>query len=137
AAEARYKKLAAREAELKEQLNNERTERLSIDQKLKEATKALIQAESRLSSLKEINASLEGLKEGSREFLKATPEGFELLGTLVRCDERYGKAVQALLSGLLDVVVATGTGDKQLGEWLLANPEAGIDFLVGGDSQSL
>jgi chromosome segregation protein len=133
-AETRHRALVEKENELKLKLTSMRSRRQEIEQASKEATKTLIQAESRLSSLKEINASLEGLKEGSREFLKVSEGGFELLGNLIRCDDKYGKAVQTLLAGLLDVVVATDGGNLKLGEWLATNPEAGIDFLSGGES---
>jgi chromosome segregation protein len=100
-------------------------------------SKSLMQNESKLHSLIEINQSLEGKKEGVSSFLKANPEGFALLGTLIKCDEKYTKAVQVLLSEFLETIVATADADGDLFSWLNTN-DKNLDYLkmVSGEKLS-
>jgi chromosome segregation protein len=96
-----------------------------------------MQNESKLHSLIEINNSLEGKKEGVATFLKENTEGFALLGTLIKCDEKYTKAVQVLLSDFLETIIATAESDSNLFNWLNSN-DKNLDYLkmVAGDTLS-
>ncbi len=99
-----------------------------LEQKYQARSKILIQTESKLHSLIEINKSLEGKKEGISAFLNVHSEGFALLGTLIKCEEKYTKSVQALLSDFMETLVATATSDSDLFSWIESN-EKNLDYL--------
>ncbi len=99
-------------------------------------SKTLIQADSKLQSLVEINRSLEGKKDGISAFLKDHEEGFSLLGTLIKCDEKYTKAVQSLLSEFLETLVATADRDSDLFSWIESNSK-NLDYLKMVNSEKL
>jgi chromosome segregation protein len=99
-----------------------------LEQNYNQKSKSLMQNESKLHSLVEINNSLEGKKEGISSFLKENSEGFSLLGTLIKCDEKYTKAVQVLLSEFLETIVATTDSDANLFSWLESNSK-NLDYL--------
>lgn len=99
-----------------------------LEQNFQAKSKTLIQTESKLQSLIEINKSLEGKKEGISAFLKENSEGFALLGTLIKCEEKYTKAVQTLLSEFMETLVATATNDSDLFSWIESN-EKNLDYL--------
>jgi chromosome segregation protein len=99
-------------------------------------SKTLIQTESKLQSLIEINRSLEGKQEGISAFLKDNAEGFALLGTLIKCDSKYTKATQTLLSDLMETLVATGNTDADLFSWIESN-EKNLDYLKLANSEKL
>ncbi|MDD0854438.1 chromosome segregation protein SMC [Halobacteriovorax sp. GB3] len=109
-----------------------------LERELKDKSKEVITTESRLNSLKEINASLEGAKEGASDFLGSTDsESFALLGTLINCEDQYTKAVQALLSDFLDTVVTSSDDLTDFNKWYAVNPEKAVDFLIGNKSADL
>ena len=60
--------------------------------------------------------------------MKDHSEGFSLLGNLVKCEEKYTKAVQILLSDFLETLVSLGDSDADLFSWIEAN-EKNLDFL--------
>lgn len=99
-------------------------------------SKTLIQTDSKLQSLVEINRSLEGKKDGISAFLKDHAEGFSLLGTLIKCDEKYTKAVQSLLSEFLETLVATADADSDLFTWIESNSK-NLDYLKMVNSEKL
>jgi chromosome segregation protein len=108
-----------------------------LEQNYQIKSKTLIQTDSKLQSLVEVNKSLEGKKEGISSFLNVHPEGFALLGTLIKCEAKYTKAVQSLLSEFMETLVATESGDSSLFSWIEAN-EKNLDYLkmVGAEKLS-
>jgi chromosome segregation protein len=122
-AELKEKELALREAiDVKNVFVKE------VEQNFSTKSKTLIQTDSKLQSLIEINRSLAGKKDGISAFLKDHAEGFSLLGTLIKCDEKYTKAVQALLSEFLETLVATADADSDLFSWIEKN-QKNLDYL--------
>lgn len=106
------------------------------EQNLAIKSKALIQSDSKLQSLIEVNVSLEGKKEGISAFLKENAEGFSLLGTLIKCEAKYTKAVQFLLAEFLETLVATADTDNDLFSWIQKN-EKNLDYLKMINSEKL
>ena len=100
-------------------------------------SKALIQNESKLSSLIEVNKTLAMKKEGMSDFLTANPEGFTLLGTLVKCDEAHTKSVQAILADFMETLVVTTGSESALVSFMNSTDKA-IEFLkpYNGDKLS-
>lgn len=107
-----------------------------LEQTFAAKSKTLIQTDSKLQSLVEINRSLEGKKDGISAFLKDHAEGFSLLGTLIKCDEKYTKAVQVLLAEFLETLVATANNDRDLFSWIEAN-QKNLDYLKMVNSEKL
>jgi chromosome segregation protein len=99
-------------------------------------SKSLMQNESKLHSLIEVNKSLSSKKEGMAEFLKTHSEGFSLLGTLVKCEEKYTKAVQIILSDFMETLVSTSSNESELINWMNENNSA-IDFLKSVSTEKL
>ena len=106
------------------------------EQNLAAKSKTLIQSESKLQSLIDVNTSLEGKKEGISAFLKENAEGFSLLGTLIKCDEKYTKAVQFLLAEFLETLVTTADADNDLFSWIEKN-EKNLDYLKMVNTEKL
>lgn len=116
------------EVELKTKIDDLSNVVRNLENELKDVSKNLIQTESRLNSLVEINKSLEGKQAGVAEFLKDNGESYGLLGTLLQCSEEYTKAVQMLLKEFTETVVATKGDDKDLFTWLKSNDKS-LEFL--------
>lgn len=120
--------LKEKEISLREVIDLKNVEVRELEQALSIKSKSLIQADSKLQSLIEINRSLEGKKDGVSAFLKDHPEGFSLLGTLVKCDKKYTKAVQILLAEFMETLVATIDEDSSLFSWI-DNHAKNLDYL--------
>jgi chromosome segregation protein len=100
------------------------------------ASKNLMQNESKLQSLIEVNKAMSSKKEGLAEFLKNHPEGFTLLGTLVKCDEVHTKSVQTILSDFMETLVQTTGSELEIGNWINSTDKA-IDFFKVSTSDKL
>lgn len=107
-----------------------------LEQTFTAKSKTLIQSESKLQSLVEINHSLEGKQEGISAFLKEHTEGFALLGTLIKCEAKFTKATQTLLSDLMETLVATGATDTNLFSWIDSHSK-NLDYLKLASSEKL
>jgi chromosome segregation protein len=137
-AEKTSQELKEQEISLRETIDTLSVKVKDLEQNYNQKSKSLMQNESKLHSLIEINQSLEGKKEGVSAFLKENSEGFALLGTLIKCDEKYTKVVQVLLSDFLETIVATANADSDLFSWL-QNNESNLDYLkmVSGEMLSV
>jgi chromosome segregation protein len=128
AAEKQSVELKDKEMVLRSHIDEATIKVRELEQNFAAKSKTLIQSDSKLQSLIEVNRSLEGKKEGISAFLKENAEGFSLLGTLVKCDEKYTKAVQFLLAEFLETLVATADADSDLFSWIEKN-EKNLDYL--------
>lgn len=122
--------LKKRESELKVKLDQAQAQVRASSEKLQSLSKTKIKAESTLQSLKEIAASLEGVKEGASAFIGQVEEGtFSLLGTLVNCSSDDAKAVNALLREYMEMLVASGDA-APFYQWVKSNSNLGIDLIT-------
>ncbi|EQC46294.1 chromosome segregation protein SMC [Bacteriovorax sp. BSW11_IV] len=138
AAEKLLSELTSSENVLRAELEALQTEVKTLERDLREKSKDVITTESRLNSLKEINASLEGAKEGAQAFLlNADETKYSLLGSLIKCDDQYTKAVQLLLADYLDTLVSNSDDTEDFNAWCAANTDKAVDFLVGNKSADL
>ena len=131
AAAAKAEELTGEERELRTQIEDLKVDLREKESTLKEKQRELIQSESKLASLIEIQESLEGTKEGMAKLMEDHPEGFTLLGSLIKCSEEYAPGVQQLLKEFMKIAV--GTNDESRSEfynWLSSNDEAGFDVLL-------
>jgi chromosome segregation protein len=136
AAEKNSVELKEKEMVLRALIDESTIQVKQIEQDFAAKSKTLIQSDSKLQSLIEVNKSLEGKKEGISAFLNENEEGFSLLGTLIKCDEKYAKAVQLLLAEFLETLVATADSDSDLFSWIEKN-EKNLDFLKMINSEKL
>ncbi|WP_164848521.1 chromosome segregation protein SMC [Halobacteriovorax sp. HLS] len=130
AAQALSDELSLKESELKEVIEKLISENKSLELELKEKSKILITTESKLSSLKEISAAMDGVREGAANFLEGVDnEKYQLLGNLIQCDEVHAKAVQNLLSDFMDTLVSTEDEFAPILEWCKTNDDKALEFL--------
>ncbi len=101
-----------------------------LERSFQEKNKSLIQSDSKLQSLVELNKTIALKKEGLAEFLRVNPEGFSLLGTLVKCGDEYSKAVQTVLGDVLETLVVTSGSENELVQWLNES-EKPFEYLKG------
>jgi chromosome segregation protein len=135
-AEKNSVELKEKELAQREYIETKNIEVKELEQSFSVKSKTLIQTDSKLQSLIEINRSLEGKKDGISAFLNGHPEGFSLLGTLVKCDEKYTKAVQSLLAEFLETLVATADNDSDLFSWIEKN-QKNLDYLKMVNTEKL
>ncbi len=132
AAESLVQDLTDKELVLKEEVESLYESNRSLNKEHNEMTKSHITTESRLSSLKEIASSLEGAKEGISEFLSSNEtEQYNILGSLVKCDEKYTKAVNALLGEFFETLVTSENDLQLLESWINENDTKALEILIG------
>ena len=130
AAEELTERLTDLEATLKADIEKLIATNKSLEAELKEKSKSLITKESKLSSLKEISAAMDGVREGAVEFLKTVDtDKYQLLGNLIQCEESHAKAVQNLLSDFMDTLVSTEDEVSPVLDWCKNNNESALEFL--------
>ena len=96
---------------------------------LEEKTKAFVQTESKLHSLKAIRASLGGVKAGTSAFLKEHQgETFALLDHLIQTEECYAKGVQLLLRQFMGSLVSRTGSESELADWPQSYAQRGGDL---------
>jgi chromosome segregation protein len=136
AAEKLVTELSEKEASAREELEQITRTDKELEQELKAQSKEQITTESRLNSLKEVAASLEGAKEGIAEFLKNNEtDAYNVLGSLVKCEDKYTDAVNALLGEFFDSLVTTEDDLNLLQTWI-TNEDSGALEILMGDKQA-
>ena len=130
----------AREAleELEEQFEQVRSEydtkKLTLKEKdtqQRELSKEVIQLESRVESLKEVNKNGEGVKEGALSFLDSgEQENFEILGNIIECDTQYAKALEVLFEHAFNALISEDEEFGALTDWKKSNADSSFDFIL-------
>lgn len=117
---AQVEKLSAEDRELEAQFKIKQRE--------------LIVGESKLDSLIQISASLDGVNAGTKEFLNSEAgKDFKILAPNIKCDVKYTGAVQRLLSEYMDMLLANeGSATAPLS--YVKNGGTGLDLLLLGNS---
>ena len=124
--------LSTKEASLKEVVTELYSKNQELNKEHNQKYKDLISTQSRLGSLKEIAASLEGAKEGISDFLSANEtDAYSVLGTLVKCDEKYTKAVNALIGEFFETLITSESDLSLMESWLTSNSESAFEILIG------
>ncbi|MBL6988824.1 MAG: chromosome segregation protein SMC [Bacteriovoracaceae bacterium] len=123
--------LAQKESNLKEQISVQTQSYTQKEKILRVKTKEMIQMESKLSSLKELAESLEGVKSGAQDFLKQDQsDDFAIVGNLLQCDDKYTKAVQSGLNDLMDTLVSAESDAQSFVTWGQNNLDKSSDFML-------
>ena len=102
-----------------------------VQEKWKQNLKQLAHIESTLLSLKELNASFEGAGKGVQKLLQdLNKDEYPLLGHLIKCEDRYARGVQALLTEWSEMPLYNPNEDtsNMLKKWLTDNPDERIHF---------
>ncbi len=101
-------------------------------------SKEVIQLESKVHSLKEINKSGEGVREGALKFIEETgTTSFELLGNIIECEGQYAKALEVLFESSFDALIGKDADINALAEWNKNNLNTSFDFISVGNSESV
>lgn len=136
--EKKLSELNEKEALQRLQVENFRNVDQALSEKLKSESKILIETSSKLSSLIEIKNSLDGVREGTSAFLSnVVGDQYRPLGELIKCDDQYTKAVQLLLSEVIDSIVTTEEDLEQFLEWRKNNSEKALDLLLMSKNSEL
>lgn len=100
------------------------------DQRQRELSKEVIQLESKISSLKAINKSGEGVKEGAISFIDdKSAQNFEVLGNVIECQPEYAKALEALFADAFDSLVSSDENYDDLKIWCADSEDANFDLI--------
>ncbi|MFG1500185.1 chromosome segregation protein SMC [Halobacteriovorax sp. XZX-3] len=135
AAKNLVEELTESEVTLKETVNELTQKDRDLESELKNLTKEQITKQSRLSSLKEIRSSLEGAKEGVSKFLsEVDSDKYTVLGNIIKCDDKYTKAVTALLGEFLESLVTSESDLSLLKNWVTENDENALEILLADKS---
>jgi len=127
---------------LEEQFSKLKEETLDLDEldknlgsEIAEKSKQLIIRESKLNSLKEIKDSLEGVKEGNSKFLNTDhAEGFKIIGSLMRSENKYAKGLETLFSDIIDALITNNASLSSLTSWFADNKEDTVDLVLTNSS---
>jgi chromosome segregation protein len=129
-AEELSEKLEREEGEQRVELSELKESLKSKEAELKSFAKEHIQIESRLESLRAIKKSLDGSQKGASELLKTYDDGrFNLLGNLIKCDDKYTQGVQALLKNFLNVILCSDNAKDDLENFLKEKSHLGLEVL--------
>ena len=94
-------------------------------------SKEVIQLESKVTSLKEMNKSGAGVKEGALKFLEDTKTvEFELLGNLIECESKYAKALEVLFEDSFDALIGKNASSDDLAAWQKNNIGSSLDYII-------
>jgi chromosome segregation protein len=105
------------------------------DQAQRVISKEVIQLESKILSLKEMNKNGAGVKEGALKFIEDTDSvSFELLGNLIECDAEYAKALEVLFEDSFDALIGKEANTEALATWHKENIDASLDFIMAGEN---
>ncbi|MFG1493328.1 chromosome segregation protein SMC [Halobacteriovorax sp. ZH4_bin.1] len=138
AAKNLVEELTESELTLKETVNELTQKDRELESELKNLTKEQITKQSRLSSLKEIRSSLEGAKEGVSKFLsEVDSDKYNVLGNIIKCDDKYTKAVTALLGEFLESLVTSESDLSLLKNWVTENDENALEILLADKSADI
>ena len=102
-----------------------------LDKEQRELSKNVIHLESKVNSLKEINKSGEGVRQGALKFLEDSGSvSFELLGNLVECEGEYAQALEVLFEDSFDSLIGKEMNSTELAEWNQKNLAESFDYLI-------
>ncbi|MFZ4712697.1 MAG: chromosome segregation protein SMC [Bacteriovoracaceae bacterium] len=116
---------------LKEEATSLSSEFQRLDREVRAQNKEVINTESRLTSLKDLALSLDGMGKGAQEFLNEPmhAENFSLFGNLLESDPIYAKAIQNIFSDYFQSIVAKNGDVESLLVWSKENNNSSFQFI--------
>ncbi len=128
--ESKLKELAFEESLKKEEIQKLKEEIKVKDQEFKKDHSHYMSMSSKLESLKELIESLEGIKDGTADFLKSEEgKNFTLVGTVLKCEPQYEKAMNTIVYDMVEMVF-NKDGLETPFNWIHANQDQGLDILL-------
>lgn len=126
-----WSKLEEEHGTVKAELAHKKDQLKELDREQRELSKNVIHLESKVNSLKEINKSGEGVRQGALKFLEDSGSvSFELLGNLVECEGEYAQALEVLFEDSFDSLVGKEMNSAELAEWNQKNLAESFDYLI-------
>lgn len=120
---------------IKNELDEKRSYLKEKDARQRELSKEVIKLESKINSLKEINKSGEGVKEGAVSFLENDDTAsFEVFGNIIESDAQYAKALEVLFEDTFNALVGKDTSVEKLSTWYETHKDKSFDFVVTGEN---
>jgi chromosome segregation protein len=134
--EQKVSQVTQQESEVKTDLKALQEQKKQNEVRFREMTKNKITIESRLHSLVEMNQSLEGREEGVQVAMDTIgQDSLAILGSLVKCDEKYTAGVQLALGHWLDRLVSLSGKEQGLLEWMGQQTDLKLDVLLEANNQ--
>ncbi len=125
--------LSSEKSGLQEEINEKTVAHEELDQLVKKLSTEIIQIESKVKSLTDLNESLEGINEGATNFLKSNQsQDHALIGRLIQCPQEYTKAVSSLLADLLETIISKKNDSEAVVGWYNSNSDSSIEFYQHG-----
>jgi chromosome segregation protein len=114
-----------------ENIKLEKEEKTSLfnekDQKLRSLSKEVIQLESKLQSLIDLNKSGEGVKEGGLNYIEENGTGnFEILGNIIECEPQYARSLEMLFEKDFDSLIGNS---QDLADFSDLSSELSLDYI--------
>ncbi|MCY4524113.1 MAG: chromosome segregation protein SMC, partial [Halobacteriovoraceae bacterium] len=114
----KQEKVSSEKEKISLEINNLKEQKKKIELEYQEKFKEMARVESFLKSLKDLNESLEGVSEGTSEFLKSDQsENYHILGNLLQSEAKYSVAVQKLIDPIVDVLIDVDKTHKIFFNW--------------------
>ncbi|MFZ8932280.1 MAG: chromosome segregation protein SMC [Bacteriovoracaceae bacterium] len=127
--ERELKELTQKEEKIKKSLSSLKEDFLAEETEFKKDLSQWTSLKSKLESLNELIESLEGIKDGTADFLKSSEgQEYSLVGSVLKCDHQYEKAMNTLVYDLLEMAFSQSSVAPF--EWMRANKDNGLDVLV-------
>ena len=102
-----------------------------VDQKQRELSREVIQLDSKITSLKEINKSGIGAREGAQSFIdESETKTFEILGNIIECEPEYAKALETLFSDSFDSLINKDAASTDLTTWLENETNKNFNYIM-------
>lgn len=116
---------------VKKEYNEKKNSLKEKDQAQRLTSKEVIQLESKITSLKEMNKNGAGVKEGALKFIEDSGSlSFELMGNLIECDAQYARALEVMFEDSFDALIGKNAQTQDLAQWQRENIDASLDFLI-------
>ena len=124
--------LIQKERQLELSINQLEERKDNFDHKYREKYEQSLQINSTISSLTELNHSLEDISKEAGSFLESTQsEGYQVLGNLIQCEKTFAKAVGRLLEHISGVLLTQDKKYKNYLSWRDTRKSGRIHLMTG------
>ena len=124
--------LMQKEEQFKLSINQLEEKKENNDHKYRERYEQSLQINSTISSLMELNRSLEDISREAGFFLNSTEcEGYQILGNLIQCENTFTKAVGRLLEHISGVLMDRDKRYKSYLSWRESRTPGRIHLVTG------
>ncbi len=101
------------------------------DNELRELSREVIKLDSRLQSLREVNAAGAGVREGATDFMKESETAdFNIIGNLIESESEYATVLEVLFKDHFNALVAADAQYGTLFDWYMNQKDKSFDLIV-------